>query len=194
MKSCERLARQRSRFDMGSDAYVYVGPYFRCFTALVEKPKVVHNTCTNQKCISYGKQLYPDISGPFCPRCGQPCGNVTIIVKRPAVDCGSVCDAFERPSNGTPAMLTALRDSCSPIAKVNDGEIHIWIGNMRNDSMRKFNMAVESNASEVKLEEDAIKTEKALFLTHYSKEYAVLEKLYGKENVKVCWGIMNYSW
>lgn len=167
---------------MGLDLHVFVGPYFKCTTPMVEKSEEISKCCTNMECPRYNHQ---DVTvSKFCTECGLPIGSMEIAVPQAKITTGMVYEAL-----GDWDVLSHLPFDTT--SKKNE-KIHIWLGNAwKTKPPRDFTVTNDED-SMIELDETSISAEKKLLVERFLTEYNTLKSLYGMDHVKVCWGIITY--
>ena len=167
---------------MSSSLHVYVGPYFRCISPLVETDVVIHNSCSRRICKRYKREQ----DGKFCSECGNKLETFHDKIMGPKVTFHAVREALPREDS-----LNNLMNPNGPISRSLEGEVHIWVG--EKFFHRSYDLQL-STSSETQLADDTIQKERDNLLSALREEFCVLVELYGEANVSCVWGIINYYW
>jgi len=158
---------------MGNHLHTYLGPFVVATNP--PQPKTVTRTgCINQECKSY----HLERSVPFCASCGAATGLWTEDVSQSKVD----------------APLLAGRISGS-LAPAYDGvNADIWLPNRyESPAPREFNIGEGSSVKvlDFGLAGPAHRAEMDWLSMTFAEDIAVLQEVYGADQVRIGWGVVN---
>lgn len=167
---------------MGLDCYTYIGPYFSCKLGKNKRDTVSFRDCPNENCEQHGGKRPFDSSAKFCPNCGQ-----AIVVTEKDIEVSSI-DAKKVANAVRDSLTRPFGDSAGDWMKT--WNVHIWMGNKGGDNIGlNFDPTTEVMIEEMDI--NFLSREKEEFEKFYSEELRVLQKFYGEDNVRTCWGLIN---
>jgi hypothetical protein len=170
---------------MSIDYTVHVGPYVECTNPFVEID-VKKRGCTNPICQLYKNAMSQYGVAAFCQGCGQPIGEWT-IKKR-----GTKTNSSETHDEMGEQLYRAATEYGFKELKNENAEIEIWIANVKRPNCGvDFDPKCENHYFD--LTEHNHEEEIEGFLASFAVEIDKLEKAYGKNNVKVKWGVFNWG-
>lgn len=161
---------------MGVDYNSYLGPYIEAKNSEKEVARQ-RRSCTNVKCAMRSDNIY-DKAVKFCSRCASPIGDVTYMAFESTVNTGEIYESTKLAPIGT---------NYEPLIKNTD----LLIGNLK-ESGREFGMNARDERI-VAVDAVLIAEELANFIKQYENDIAWVQNAYGKDNVTIKWGLIQYA-
>lgn len=147
---------------MGVDKYTFIGPYIKILGKLDISVIKVKRVCPK----------HPEMNqdGKFCKECGTLIENVEYTVNEKI----NFYDLLKSDNLYTPPYL-------------ND----VLLGNY---NVPEGQIMVDDDTTEIDLTDisELIKTQKEWFIKEYYIEIDILNKTFGEDNIKICWGLVTY--
>lgn len=150
--------------------HVFLGPYLEVHNPMKDTV-VPRQTCPNEKCSNHKKK----VEANFCPRCGEKIRHIGVPA-RARVEFNAY-DEFEGESI-TEFTSEDIKD-----------ENYIYFHTNRNDCPG----TTFYDSPEVRpIDGETPNKEMAEFSKYHAKEIGILEQKFGKDSVKVKWGVFAY--
>ena len=160
---------------MGVDYTIMVTSYVKCFKKM-ETESFPEFFCGNSRCKIHNKTFSGDMVN-FCPACG-----IKLSLRNVEEEIESV-DPYKMTQNGTFAYLDTNDD------------FDYYVPNKHKKNEPKLPPSIDVNREETGFHEiipDSVSSHLEWFKKEFSKEIEKLEKAYGKQNVSVHFGIVNW--
>lgn len=160
---------------MSVSYYVYVGPYVEINNP-VQDTETKYHSCSNSKCQMRKKEM----SSQFCPHCGA---KVT-LQSFPTKKRSDMYDACEKVGIDENLFFRA------PMEGISD---KLFLTCNQKLLPRETNFASwEEGVTE--MEDIDVAKEKAAFDDIYHKDMELLREFFGRDNVIVKWGVLQYAY
>jgi|HubBroStandDraft_4_1064222.scaffolds.fasta_scaffold00029_76 hypothetical protein len=159
---------------MSSHASLYIGPFVECKVTRTTVERTLDKICVNDVCPRFERHTYDN--NKFCAECGHPVGHRKIQEE------GDSVDRYD--------MTVKLREKLASVA-VSTG-MHHYVPNVYVKGMeRQMRLHPEEREFAHVLDPGTFIDECHAFTKQFCACMDMLEQAYGKENVRVRWGIIN---
>ncbi len=160
---------------MGAENSIYIGTYIRV-PSIIQKYEFEYKCCINTECVSYKKEF----SGNYCSKCG---GKISQEIK---VQDKKINFTNEFIKNDISEDSLYEPTNCgSPINKA----YSFFIPNSKKVLHTIHNLNSKEQVFQINKIDESIEDFKKV----YSKEIEVVEKICGKENITIEYGVIS-SW
>lgn len=158
---------------MGASSIIHIGPYLHVIGTVTTKSIKTKKSCNN----------HPDesILSKFCPKCGLETSEIEFI----STDSLGPREFMFKNSLFDKTGLFEVDRLYSP--EYIQGT---FISNMESTPDEPNTINLQQNDL-IDISIERIKNGKDWFINEFSKEIKIFEENFGKEYVKVCWGVIN---
>lgn len=168
---------------MGMSHTVYLGPYVECRTQDIEVDAKMRSCTRGSTCSQHEREVH-DRQRKFCPQCGSPIGEITYKTKEKNVKAHYLREEIKE------ALANLGQGSTLFHGRSNDG-LDTWISNYRAGTPEGRDYSPNSECV-FEVNEDMIEGDLGHFRNFYKETLAIFEEKYGKGNVAVKWGLIQY--
>lgn len=170
---------------MGVNTYVVVGPYIRVKLPANSEVEEEYKACLNAICPSNARKTGcgpAEVRSNFCPHCGVVAGTSKRTVEKSNVPC--LEEMFEDEGvEGEDLWWPDISE---------DKEHQVFLDNM--SSRRRYADRYYLNPGQFNIDLDikSMIADVEEFRTAFQQHIAVLDKVFGEDNVKVNWGVLHF--
>lgn len=157
---------------MGVDYNTYLGPYIQVYSpskdTTVKKQRCPNTACSNHK---------RDVNAPFCSKCGEKIRHIDVTIKA-EIDFDIYNEFDERLFEAGANYGQIVKDH------------HIYVSNVRGGPGERCNA---ENSGIIPIDPVRVGTDLFRMKEQFAKEIARLQEVFGKDAVKVEWGLIQYA-
>lgn len=161
---------------MGIDYYVHLGPYIKVHNPKRKTTETL-KTCSNQSCEKHKQRNWGD--DKFCKECGKEIRDLTFPCMAP-LD----FDVYEEFNDRLKEAMTEYKPK-----KYQDYQY--FIGNVKGTPSK--DIKVKGNDSEFELSAHSVVSDYEKFVQMYDKEISRLSEIFGRNNVTIMFGVLNWA-
>ena len=161
----------------------YIGPFVVCKFNLIDT-KEQRLSCPKSDCVKFGATIWQK-SRKFCDQCGSEIGMMDFSIKSPSV---SIEEIFAEIGD---ALSCVLDDDL--YSYLNKEKVHVWMPNRDFGEKLNFLFGGKYNMDCFiqDIDPEVLPRQIKAFQDQFTKELAVLESKYGKDNIIYKWGVIN---